>query len=413
MLKISPRIRLAINAKTALINIVLTVNSLVWYLYFLNFLKSSFQIFPSRDIIVIVGINLLGIVTSALFSSILTQKNVKRLRFLSYWLFAGLALSPLPLLMNNASFLSLVIIAAIVGLYFGSGLPVLMGYYAASTEAENRARLSGVVILLSGICVPLLSIIGNTNAALTSITLLAWRFSGLILLFLLKPPEIKIDKSKNTTYRAIITNSSLLLYFIPWLMFSLVNNLAFPILNNFFTGSFVNVSAMLESFLAGFSALFFGFFADLVGRKRLMLFGFVLIGLGYASLGLFPGSTPMWWFYTCADGISWGAFTTIFLLTLWGDLANRRNAEKYYVIGFLPYLLSSFLQVSIGQLIAGTVTNEIAIFSYASFFLFASVLPLAYAPETLPEKAIKDRDLKSYLEKAQKIAEKNEKARKR
>ena len=31
-----------------------------------------------------------------------------------------------------------------------------------------------------------------------------------------------------------------------------------------------------------------------------------------------------------------------------------------------------------------------------------------YAPETLPEKAIKDRDLKSYVEKARKVAQKEE-----
>lgn len=354
----------------------------------------------------IVGINLLSILASALLSSRLVQKFVKRMNFLSYWMLTGLALSPLPLLMDSTSFFGLVLVAAIVGLYFGLGLPILMGYYAASTETENRAGLSGVIILLSGVCFLSLSIMGSTDAALASIVLLFWRFGGLILLILLKPREINIDKSDHITYGAIITNSSLLLYFIPWLMFSLVNNLAFPILNNFFPANFVNISSMLESVLAGFSALFFGFFADFVGRKRLMLFGFVLLGLGYAALGLFPGNSPGWWFYTCADGVSWGVFTTIFLLTLWGDLANKHNAEKYYVVGFLPYLLSNFLQVSIGQYVADTVINEITVFSFASFFLFASVLPLFYAPETLPEKIIKDRDLKNYFERAQKLAQK-------
>ena len=40
--------------------------------------------------------------------------------------------------------------------------------------------------------------------------------------------------------------------------------------------------------------------------------------------------------------------------------------------------------------------------------LFLAVLPLVYAPETLPEKTMKDRELKKYLEKAQKIVEKEE-----
>ena len=35
-----------------------------------------------------------------------------------------------------------------------------------------------------------------------------------------------------------------------------------------------------------------------------------------------------------------------------------------------------------------------------------AVIPLMYAPETLPEKTMKDRELKSYVEKAQKLAQK-------
>jgi hypothetical protein len=308
--------------------------------------------------------------------------------------------------MESTSFFGFAIVALIAGWYFGLGLPILMGYYAASTESENRARISGLIILLSGVGLLLLSVIGNTNATLTSIMLLAWRLSGLLLLILLKPREINVAKSDDTTYKSAIMNNSLLLYFIPWLMFSLVNSFSIPILNSFFPQKFLNESSMLESLLAGISAVFFGFFSDFVGRKRLILFGFVLIGLGYASLGLFPGSSTGWWFYTYADGISWGAFTTILLLTIWGDLAGKRNGEKYYVIGFLPYLLSNFLQASIGQYVAATISIEATVFSFASLFLFIAVLPLVYAPETLSEKAIKDRELKKYLEKAQKLAQK-------
>ena len=45
-------------------------------------------------------------------------------------------------------------------------------------------------------------------------------------------------------------------------------------------------------------------------------------------------------------------------------------------------------------------------FSFAAFFLFAATLPLFYAPETLPEKIMKDHDLKSYIENAKKKAAK-------
>ncbi|HYA77782.1 MAG TPA: hypothetical protein VEF91_03615, partial [Verrucomicrobiae bacterium] len=41
-----------------------------------------------------------------------------------------------------------------------------------------------------------------------------------------------------------------------------------------------------------------------------------------------------------------------------------------------------------------------------AFFLFLAVLPLLYAPETLNEKTIMARQFKTYIEKAQKIAQK-------
>jgi hypothetical protein len=36
-----------------------------------------------------------------------------------------------------------------------------------------------------------------------------------------------------------------------------------------------------------------------------------------------------------------------------------------------------------------------------------AVLPLMYAPETLPEKRIRERELKQYIEKAKRIREKS------
>jgi len=45
-------------------------------------------------------------------------------------------------------------------------------------------------------------------------------------------------------------------------------------------------------------------------------------------------------------------------------------------------------------------------FSLASFFLFLAVLPLLYAPETLPEKKIELRRLRKYVETAKKFQRK-------
>jgi hypothetical protein len=96
-------------------------------------------------------------------------------------------------------------------------------------------------------------------------------------------------------------------------------------------------------------------------------------------------------------------FSSVFLITLWGDLAADREKEKYYVLGGLPFLLAGFLAIIIEPYVdfIGSATA----FSLASFFLFLAVLPLMYAPETLPEKEIRDRELKDYMERAKKVKE--------
>jgi MFS family permease len=171
----------------------------------------------------------------------------------------------------------------------------------------------------------------------------------------------------------------------------------------------VRLSSSIEFVLGGVSAVIFGFLADAKGRKRLAVAGFALLGLGHAILGFSMGNIIGWWFYTFVDGIAWGIFITIFLFTLWGDLAEEFRSERYYAIGILPYLLSTFLRFAIGAFIADAIINYSVIFSFASIFLFLAVLPLVYAPETLPEKIVRDRELKNYLEKAQKEAKKAQK----
>jgi hypothetical protein len=403
------------GAKNAIMNTVLVANAFVWYLYTFSFIGAvaTTKNFTNEQFVGIIGIGFLWVVVSAVLGSMLIRKVKERTKFLRIWMAAGLFLSPIPLLMNISDYFGLIMVAAGVGAYFGLGLPTVMGYFSAASEPGNRAKLSGGVILIIGLGYPLLSLAGN-DASLASLGLLLWRLSGLIMLAAFKPQEKIYDAMSTVTYKSIISNRTFLLYFIPWCMFALVNNLAFPVLDKFFTSSYVASSTMIETVLSGVFAIVFGFLADSQGRKRLALAGFALLGLGYGALGFFSqnpaGSvlyTAGWWFYTISDGIAWGAFSIIFLITVWGDIADKQNGEKFYIIGFLPYLLSNLMRYSIGTYVAETFTEATTVFSFASFFLFVAVLPLVYAPETLPEKVMQDKDLKSYVEKAKKKVEKD------
>jgi hypothetical protein len=106
------------------------------------------------------------------------------------------------------------------------------------------------------------------------------------------------------------------------------------------------------------------------------------------------------------DGTAWGFLLVLFILTIWGDLSYGESSDKYYALGVMPFFVLKFLDLTVGSYIYTSLNNSSALFSFGAFFLFLAVLPLIYAPETLPEKHMKERELKNYLDKAKKIASK-------
>jgi len=132
--------------------------------------------------------------------------------------------------------------------------------------------------------------------------------------------------------------------------------------------------------------------------------GFVMLGIEYAAMSAFSNSSAVLYLFLALDGTTWGLLFSVFFMTIWGDLGENYEKEKYYTLGGLPFLLAGFLPILI-RLYAGAISPTAA-FSFASFFLFLAVIPLMYARETLPEKKIRERELKSYIEKAKKTKEK-------
>jgi MFS family permease len=232
-----------------------------------------------------------------------------------------------------------------------------------------------------------------------------WRLLGLVSIPLLGNLLENRERKQGPSIVSLFRDRSVLLYFIPWTMFSVINYLGWPINSKIHGEDFVYFSILINTIIAGIFALVAGILADNIGRKRTLVSGFIIFGVGYAILGINPFNIYAWYFYTLVDGIAWGIIYVIFWFTIWGDLAREKSSEKYYAIGILPYALSGFLRTTLGPYIASAI-SEYAIFSFASFFLFLAVVPLMYAPETLPEKKLRERELRSYIEKAKKVKEK-------
>jgi MFS family permease len=297
-------------------------------------------------------------------------------------------------------------VALFWGVSLGIGMPCCMGYFTESIGTERRGRVGGLTLLLTGICMVAFGIIGG-SIGVQAFILSAWKIFGLIFLLIFRETKGIPVKTSATipSYRSLVNQRSFLLYLIPWIMFSLITYLTAPIQDALISSSNINFMIIIENAFIAIFAVVGGFLLDTVGRKRMSIIGFVLLGLGYAVLGLGVLNTLSWYFYTVVDGIAWGILFVIFVVTIWGDLSYSAPSDKYYAIGVLPFFISKFLQLTIGNQIAAAIPAT-SIFSLTALFLFLAVLPLFYAPETLPEKIIKDRELKGYLEKAHKVKEK-------
>lgn len=212
------------------------------------------------------------------------------------------------------------------------------------------------------------------------------------------------ETQKAPSYLQLIRKKDLLLYLIPWIMLSLINSAEAPMIERAFGGKMYTVIQFAEYAFIGVFAIVGGAIADRAGRKRVVIAGFVMIGIEYAALSAFSSVPYIVYLFMALDGITWGLLFSVFFTVIWGDLGEHYEKEKYYTIGCLTFLLSIYLSIIIKPYVENIALSTA--FTVASFFLFIAVVPLMMAPETLPEKAMKERDLKSYLDKVQKIAQK-------
>jgi MFS family permease len=399
----------ALRDKTALRetapSIFLVLNSFVWYIL-------TYAVFTA----ILNGLNLLETEKLGLFttyyvgvavSAILGPKFFPhaRAKFLYLWPFMGAIATLLLTAVSINGMLANALLAFFLGASIGIGLPSCLSYFGDSTSVENRGFVGGIIWSTVGFAVLIFAFLINMLGQWeTIIALTIWRLFGGVVFLVLNKKHEKFGAQKSPSYLELIRKREILLYLFPWVMFSLINFAEAPILEGVFGAEFFAFVQLMEWAFMGIFAIVGGVMADIVGRKRVVIAGFVMLGIEYAALSVFSNSPVTLYLFLTLDGITWGLFASVFFMALWGDLGGNYEKEKYYALGGFPYLLAGFLPI-IMKPYASDIPAVTA-FSLASFFLFLAVLPLMYAPETLPEKSIKDRELKSYIEKAKKAKEK-------
>jgi MFS family permease len=388
---------------------LLLLNTFVWYL--LTFSTLSYIItqnsFENQSLFLFAAY-FLGIAAAAIAGSMFPHRL--RSKLLNKWIFLGAFATLCLVLVSPSTLLVNLLIISFLGISIGLGLPSCLSYFAKKTKIEKRGLIAGAIWSTLGVMVLVLGLLISVLGTLEVIMLLViWRLIGGFSFVFLTRKEIKFEPQKSPGYFSLIRKREVLLFLLPWIIFNVINFTEGPMLKTFFGASQYNLIEISEFVFIGIFAFIGGLLADMGGRKRVIIAGFVMLGIEYATLSVFsglPNPIMLSYVFMAIDGITWGLFFSVFFTVVWGDLGENYEKEKFYALGGIPLLLTNFLSVLVAP-----YTKSIPLgtaFTVASFFLFVAVIPLMYAPETLPEKALKDRDLKSYIEKAKKVAQKTE-----
>jgi MFS family permease len=392
---------LGIPRKQFFLVFALLFNAFTWYymtLFVIESLPQYLDAFRAIFYVATIGASLAG--------AILSEK-VTQLKLLYLWMILGAVASLQLTFASIATVAHLSVMFILIGVSFGIGMPSCLAYLANNTSVENRGKTSAIVFLLVNLAAfPLALILSMFDTITNSLLLASWRALGLIAFAFLRPSTQETEPRRPISIKSVLQDRSFVLYLIPWLMFSIIDTVETALLTDFFGTQYNSLTFTIKPVIASLAMLVGGLLSDRIGRKRVVMYGFVSLGIAYAIIGTAPMLPLAWNVYLVVDAIAAGILWIIFIMILWGDLSTQQSREKYYVIGSIPFLATAAVPLSMMPLASFLQANTA--FSLASFFLFLAVLPLMYAPETLPQKKIELRRLRGYVDQAKKLAGKRE-----
>ncbi len=386
--------------------IFLFSGSMAWFLSFYGRFGDIFKPFFETDYWINVGniFFLFSVIGSALIGSVFV-KRVKRKNIIFFSTLLGVLASISLVFFNDlywAFFCNI-----LIGASFGFVMPSVQSYFIDSTVPEERGRVSGFIILSVFIFLVFSSLINNLLGDYDSIGLLTvtiiLRLTG-FLPFLFDSIGDKIYNPKS--WSEIFKQRDFMIYVFAFLLFNICSGLVsfiwylIPDSNDYVA---VNQRATVIRYIGiAIISVVTGFLADRVGRKKPVIIGVVLLGIGYALVGL--TLTPDTYFLQMVlSGLAWGILIVIYNV-IPGDLAFVGSEEKFYILGVIipSFVLYTGINGAGRFFVLGDV--PIDIFStFLSILLFISVIPILYAKETLSESKIKMARLKEHIKKVQKV----------
>jgi MFS family permease len=380
--------------------LVLVSGSLAWSFFALYSFENFFAQFESNPFFVSVGYALfLGFgALSAVIGGLIGGK-VERRTLLLWWTTLGVIASASAAIFSGTMFL---VSSVLLGISLGLGYPSFTSFLADNTVVEERARVSGLIILATFMlvifAVGIVEVLGLglVGVVLVSIVLRSANYFALILDPCRKP------EGKDKSWGEVLASKNFMFYIFPWLMFNIATGLipfVFLGLSSEYNDA-ITLGNILHYLGAGAGGFVGGFIADRVGRKWPDVTGMAMLGASFALLGLATRPETVL-AYLAISGIAWG-FLIVIYLAVPGDLSPIGSREKFYALGIVvPLIIYAGL---------GAATELLSISAPASFassilsiIIFMSIIPVLLAEETLPETKIAERKLVDHVKKVSKL----------
>jgi len=248
--------------------------------------------------------------------------------------------------------------------------------------SEERGRVAGLIGFSSLLLYTIIAI--SVAPALDFLGIIVLNIIltiGIFAVLTLRPDKTALITTKNDKRGNFWEKRTILLYTIPWLLFSLINatlarNSGLHIQELVSTSLYTSlVASQLVASIIG--ALIGGIIADFFGRRFPLAISVTLYGVSTALAGFAQGG-PLLFFVYAAGGLSWGMLLVMYSLVVWGDLANKKNVAKMYTIGFAIFYLTIAVGLLPSPISQISPANSALI---GCILIFLSNMPLVLAPE--------------------------------
>ena len=211
------------SRREEILAVMLLVNTFTWFFIGHGIVVKAKDFFGESSL---VGISLIlvfpaSVMLTALATSAFTSSFSRR-KILVTWLILGTLSSILSGFLFEDPLLAL-IITSFIGFSLGFGLPSCFAYFSDVTRIEKRGKLGGITFLLVTL-VAFPTIIATSNADIVANTVFftLWR-AWMIPFLLLVAKDYPTLRTDSTPFKRVFGERTFMLYFVAWLMFSLVD----------------------------------------------------------------------------------------------------------------------------------------------------------------------------------------------